>query len=164
MKCVLSKNSTAPHSVYSTQMAKGSASCMHSFSHLASFLNTDVVFKVLLFSRFCVPRFLYKLYLLYKIYTFQRIMIFLNCISIVLICTFVRTCTAVEIYLFATSPSPCAPPPHTVSQITCKEAIGARNPRILCTRAIVEEYIPPKTLSKTLSITLNIHFSTHPSV
>ena len=30
-------------------------------------------------------------------------------------------------------------PPHTVSQITCKEATGARNPRILCTRAIVEE-------------------------
>ena len=30
----------------------------------------------------------------------------------------------------------------TVSQIICKGATGARNPRILCTRAIVEEYIP----------------------
>ena len=102
MEYVLLKKSTAPHSVYSAQVAKASASCMHPFSHLCFFLNTDMVFKVLLFSRFCVPRFLYTLYLCIKIILFKSIMIFLNCISIVLICTFVRTCTAVEIYLFAT--------------------------------------------------------------
>ena len=34
-------------------------------------------------------------------------------------------------------------PPNTVARFpVSKEATGARNPRILCTRAIVEEYIP----------------------
>ena len=45
--------------------------------------------------------------------------------------------------------------PNTVSQITCKEATGARNLRILCARAIVEEFIPlrfPDTFSFILPL------------
>ena len=55
-------------------------------------------------------------------------------------------------------------PPNTVSQTTCKEATGARNPRILCTRAIVEEYIPRCSsigfsgcFERFYQITLSVH-------
>ena len=46
---------------------------------------------------------------------------------------FGATPSAVPAGLVLDLPLPLRTPPNTVSRITCKEATGARNPRILCT-------------------------------